>query len=184
MIARDEHACVAQCLESVRPVVDELIVIDTGSNDDTRDIARSYGARVADFSWCDDFAAARNAAIDLASHPWVLSMDADDTVDQANRARLAAIFDGLGEDNAGYLMQCASLGQHGTVISSVGHVRLFRNDPRIRWEHRIHEQIAAAIQRAGGCIVATDVVVHHHGYADPGQLRRPVGIIDALMEIV
>jgi glycosyltransferase involved in cell wall biosynthesis len=172
IIARDEGSRIAACIQSVRALVDEAIVIDTGSTDDTRHVAIACGARVSGFSWCDDFSAARNAAIAAASRPWIFSMDADDLVDEANHAELAGLFGSLGEENVGYMMQCASVGPAGGVISSVGHVRLFRNDPRIRWDHRVHEQIASAIEHAGGRIVPAEIVIQHHGYKDPEQLKR------------
>lgn len=172
VIARNEASRIADCIASVRSLVNETVVVDTGSTDATREIACSHGAIVCDFPWCDDFAAARNEALRHATQPWVLSMDADDVVDEPNRTKLAALFASLGDENLGYMMQCASVGAAGGVTSSVGHVRLFRNDPRIRWDHRVHEQIATAIEESGGCIRSTDIVIHHHGYVDPEVLKR------------
>src|SRR6185369_8334423 len=78
MIARDEARCIERCLDSVRAHVDEMLVLDTGSSDGTPEIARRAGARVASFAWCDDFAAARNAALALADADWSLVLDADE----------------------------------------------------------------------------------------------------------
>ena len=173
LIARNEAFNLAACLSSVHSVVDEIIVVDTGSTDvHRREIAAQHGALVFDFPWRDDFAAARNEAIRHATCPWILSMDADDTLDADNLARLASLVASLPDTLDGYMMQVQSLGPRGNVISSVGHVRLFRNDPRIRWDHRIHEQIATSIEDAGGRIAPSDVVITHHGYADPAELKR------------
>lgn len=78
MIARDEARCIERCLNSVRAHVDSMLVLDTGSDDDTPAIAQRAGARVAHFTWCDDFAAARNAALQLADADWSLVLDADE----------------------------------------------------------------------------------------------------------
>src|SRR5215217_5391007 len=77
MIVRDEARCIARCLESVKPHVDEMIVLDTGSTDDTVAIARAIGARVESFAWVDDFSAARNASLDHSDADWNLILDAD-----------------------------------------------------------------------------------------------------------
>ncbi|HET7527936.1 MAG TPA: glycosyltransferase family 2 protein [Burkholderiaceae bacterium] len=78
MIARNEARCIARCLNSVRDHVDSMLVLDTGSDDDTASIARSAGAQVARFAWCDDFAAARNEALRIADAHWSLVLDADE----------------------------------------------------------------------------------------------------------
>ncbi len=150
VIACNEADRIAACLESVRSLVGDMVVVDTGSTDATREVARAHGAVVTDFTWCDDFSAARNEALRCATLPWVLSMDADDTLDESNRAKVAAVISELGDQNVGYMMQCASVRASGDLASTVGHVRLFRNDPRIRWDHRVHEQIGLAIGAAGG----------------------------------
>src|SRR5205823_8742273 len=80
MIARDEAPRIAQCLKSIAPHVDEMIVVDTGSRDRTREIARSCGARVFDFPWTDSFAEARNQSLEQARGEWIFWMDADDVI--------------------------------------------------------------------------------------------------------
>src|SRR5687767_3203875 len=78
MIARDEEPRIRECLETIRPWVDEMVVVDTGSKDRTREIAYACGARVFEFPWCDDFAAARNASLAKARGRNLFWMDADD----------------------------------------------------------------------------------------------------------
>jgi glycosyltransferase involved in cell wall biosynthesis len=82
MIVRDEARCLARCLASVRPWVDEMVVVDTGSTDATPQIARDAGARLGRFDWIDDFAAARNHALSLTEAPWRLVLDADEWVER------------------------------------------------------------------------------------------------------
>ncbi|MDE2147969.1 MAG: glycosyltransferase, partial [Burkholderiales bacterium] len=78
VIARDEAPRIARLLDSVAPWVDQMLVLDTGSRDDTPAIARQRGAQVAHFDWCDDFAVARNAALVAAAADWHLVLDADE----------------------------------------------------------------------------------------------------------
>ena len=77
LIARDEEATIGMAIKSVLALVDEVIVVDTGSRDNTRIIAEGYGAKVFDVPWADDFSAARNAALDQASGKWILVLDGD-----------------------------------------------------------------------------------------------------------
>jgi glycosyltransferase involved in cell wall biosynthesis len=94
MIVRDEEKNLSSCLESVRGVFDEIVVLDTGSKDRTVEIARSFGARVFDFVWVDDFAAARNAALARATGDYAFWLDADDLIEAPERAKLERL---LGE---------------------------------------------------------------------------------------
>jgi GT2 family glycosyltransferase len=91
MIVRDEQNNLPACLQSVRGVFDEIVVVDTGSTDRTAEIARSFGARVFDFVWVDDFAAARNAALARATGDYACWLDADDVAEPAQRQKLEEI---------------------------------------------------------------------------------------------
>ena len=101
MIVRDEEDHLAKCLESVRGLFDEIVIVDTGSVDRTKEIAREFGAKVFDFVWIDDFAAARNEALSHATGDYAFWLDADDVVEPAEREKLEALFSGLGRASAG-----------------------------------------------------------------------------------
>src|SRR2546423_252783 len=92
VIAKNEAANLAQCLAPLAGIVDEILVVDTGSTDDTKLIARSHGARVVDFAWCDDFSAARNQWLAHASGDWIFWLDADDRVAPSSALQLEALF--------------------------------------------------------------------------------------------
>jgi GT2 family glycosyltransferase/tetratricopeptide (TPR) repeat protein len=178
LIVRDSSRTLDACLASIRPWVDELVVVDTGSVDDTPAIARRHGARVAHFPWCDDFAAARNASVAEARGAWVFWMDADDTIDPENGRRLHDLVRQPHPPSImGFIMQvhCPAPPGAGAYATPtvVDHVKLFRNLPGVRFSGRIHEQVLPAIRRAGGEVVWTDLFVVHSG-ADttPGGHRR------------
>jgi glycosyltransferase involved in cell wall biosynthesis len=107
MIVRNEQENLPACLESVRSLFDEIVVVDTGSVDRTREIAREFGAKVFEFAWIDDFAAARNEALARATGDYAFWLDADDVVDPDQREKLQALFDGLrrGDCNGGHAPQ-------------------------------------------------------------------------------
>ena len=165
MIVRDNAETIRPALESIRPWVDEMIVVDTGSTDETPDLCRELGARVEQFAWCDDFAAARNASLKYASGEWIFWMDSDDTIPAECGRGLRALVDGDHDPRVfGYVMQvhCPSV-RDPDGLTVVDHVKLFRNRDDLRFEHRIHEQIQPAIRRAGGQTAFTELFVVHSG---------------------
>ena len=104
MIVRNEGALLGNCLDSVQGLIDELVVIDTGSTDNTIEIARNYGARVSEFRWTEDFSAARNHALQMATAAWILVLDADETLSRQDHSKLAALVSG-GDADAWSLVQ-------------------------------------------------------------------------------
>jgi FkbM family methyltransferase len=176
LIVRDNARTIEACLRSIQPYVDELVVVDTGSRDETPRIAERLGARVFHFPWPDSFAVARNESLRHARGRWVFWMDSDDTIDEANGRKLRAL--ALGEHDPsvlGYVMQvhCPRPGPDGVdEVTVVDHVKLFRNRPGLRFERRIHEQIIPAIRRAGGEIAWSDVFVVHSGYDHGPEAQR------------
>jgi GT2 family glycosyltransferase/tetratricopeptide (TPR) repeat protein len=172
MIVKNEEANLPACLASAADLVDEVVVVDTGSTDRTREIARQWGARVVDFAWVDSFAAARNESLRHATGDWAFWLDADDRLDEPNRARLRELFAGLGDEIAAFVMQCLCPSEAAAGATVVQHVRLFRNHPQLRWQHRVHEQILPAVRALGGAVRWTDIVIQHTGYTDPAFRRR------------
>src|SRR6516225_12200315 len=104
LIVRNEVANLPACLQSAADLVDEIIVVDTGSTDRTKEVAARFHARIFDFLWVDSFAAARNESLCHATGQWVFWLDADDRLDEANRARLRELFAALGGESAAYSM--------------------------------------------------------------------------------
>ncbi len=126
-----------------------------------------------DFPWCDDFAAARNQTLQHAAGDYIFWLDADDRLDEVNRARLKVLFASLKEENVAYSMKCLCLpDQTNGAATVVDHVRLFRRRPDVRWSYRVHEQILPAVRKAGGAVRFSDVTVHHVGYQDAALRSR------------
>lgn len=172
MIVRNEANNLPQCLESVRGVFDEIVVVDTGSTDRTRDIAAEFGARVFDFAWIDDFAAARNAALDQATGDYAFWLDADDVIEPPEREKLMALLDSLRPGNKeAYVLRCFCKTAEGGQIA-VDHPRLFPLLDGIRWERRIYEVINSALDRARIPMVWLDIIIKHMGYVNPEVHER------------
>ena len=175
MIARNEARCIERCLNSVRAHVDSMLVLDTGSTDDTTGIAQRAGARVARFDWCDDFAAARNAALQLADADWSLVLDADEwLVEGAHALRELR---GSTPSSVGVIRVDNLFGADESAAScSVSW--LSRVLPRgARYRGRVHEQPDAAWPRR-----RLDLTVRHDGYLD-APMRGKRGRNDALLRL-
>lgn len=164
LIARDEARCIARCLDSVRPWVDRIVLVDTGSRDDTPAIARGRGAEVHHMDWPDDFAAARNHALDLADSDWALIIDADEWI--AEGAETLRDWIGGGERlGAACLLNQYDLGAGETPTARSWIPRLL---PRgVRYEGRVHEQPASLLP-----IVRTALHIGHDGYLDAQKARK------------
>jgi glycosyltransferase involved in cell wall biosynthesis len=162
LIVRNEERFLEGCLRSLAGVVDEIVVVDTGSTDRSREIARACGARLHELPWTDDFAAARNHALDLARGQWILYIDADERLRPCDPRRLRAQL----RDPGHVAYQVLLHPRPG--FTPYWELRLFRNDPRIRFRGIIHENIWPGIEdyrRArGGRIGRSELALDHEGY--------------------
>ena len=160
LVVRDEAATLGDCLRSIRDLVDEIVVLDTGSSDDTRDIAQDAGARVIRSRWLDDFSLVRNEASSHARGDWIFSIDADERVVRGDRAYLHS----LTADTSASAFRVWL--RPGPMFTRSLHWRLFRNDPRIRFEGRIRESVAPSIRRlsaapGGPAVRACEIAIDH-----------------------
>ncbi|MCX6961293.1 MAG: glycosyltransferase family 2 protein [Verrucomicrobia bacterium] len=167
LIARDEETHIERCLKSASGLAAEMIVVDTGSNDRTKEIAITCGARVLDFPWIDDFSAARNEALEAARGRWILVLDADEYLPPASVEAIRALTSSAdAADRAYHLVNKSSTDEGRTGISGLI-VRLFPNDPHVRYEWPVHEQVVTSLQRANIPIENTGIEIIHTGYSSP-----------------
>ncbi|MDP5277827.1 glycosyltransferase family 2 protein [Sphingomonas sp. DG1-23] len=173
MIARNEARCIARCLDSVRGHVDAMIVLDTGSTDDTVGIAEGCGATVHHFDWCDDFAAARNAALDHSDADWNLILDADEWLEDDARMLAAATLPPA--PAPARFVGCVRI-VNGTDSGSAARKFVPRILPRgVRYEGRIHEQPVSPLP-----MTVLPLAVRHDGF-EQAQLARKAGRNEALL---
>ncbi|MDD5722993.1 MAG: glycosyltransferase [Syntrophales bacterium] len=184
MIVKNEEQNLPRCLMSALPVVDEMIIVDTGSTDRTRDIAKAFGARVYAFEWTDNFSEARNCSLSKAGGDWILVLDADEAISPLDYDGLATITqNGTGHPAAyaittrNYIRPVYATGwtcndghyaqeEAGTGWYPSVKVRLFSNDKRIRFENSVHELVEPSLRRNGITVRACDIPVHHYGQLD------------------
>jgi glycosyltransferase involved in cell wall biosynthesis len=160
MIVRNEEHCLRACLGSIRDLVDEIVVVDTGSRDRTIEIAREFGARVFEFPWCDDFSAARNYALERVQGEWVLQIDADEVARPFDRDEIhRRLRDPL---VGGYYVRF----QRRRMLTPNWQLKLFRRHPKLRYRGVIHENLEPTMIRRvirlslGECPLEID----HFGY--------------------
>ncbi|HEY3365239.1 MAG TPA: glycosyltransferase [Symbiobacteriaceae bacterium] len=166
MIVRNEEQDLPRCLASVRGIVDEIIVVDTGSTDGTVAVAESFGARVLHYAWTDNFAAARNVGVDAATTEWVLVLDADEELHPEDRHRLREIC--RDPEVEAYSMLHVNLMDAGgfTETENSYDVTLWRHRPEYRYEGKLHEQIVTAIwrEKPDARVDYCQIRILHYGY--------------------
>lgn len=160
MIVRDEAQMLPDCLRSARAAADEIIVVDTGSTDETPNVALQFGARLIRHEWHDDFSEVRNASIETAGSDWILWLDADERLRPEEAPQIRAAMETTSA--SAYLVPILNQTPHGAHISR-GH-RLFRNGRGIRFSGRIHEQISPSLP-PGAEIATARFMIDHLGYA-------------------
>ena len=177
MIVKNEEDVLARCLESIEGIADEIVVVDTGSSDRTREIAAQFTERVFDFAWIDDFSAARNFSFSKAQMDYCMWLDADDVI--------------RGEDREGFLELKRTLSPEVDVVMLPYHTgfdaagnpsfsyyreRLLRRTGGFRWEGAIHEAIAPA-----GNIVYADTCAVTHRKIHPSDPDRNLNIFEKML---
>lgn len=192
MIVKNGEQTLARCLASVRPIVDEIVIGDTGSTDSTTEIARQYGARIVPVTWEDDFSKARNAVLSEGRSDWILFLDADELLDDRAVSEIPPLL--TNREVMGYdiriwnyvptltnrmLNQPALPNPHRIEAARaysayVEHVnvRLFRRHPEIYFEGRVHEGVADRMKRIGLQVATAEFVIHHLGTAEDGVPER------------
>jgi glycosyltransferase involved in cell wall biosynthesis/radical SAM superfamily enzyme YgiQ (UPF0313 family)/Tfp pilus assembly protein PilF len=189
LIVKNEERFLDQCLVSVRDVADQIVVVDTGSTDRTIEIARTHGAEVHAFAWCDDFSAARNAALEHATGEWVLALDADEELPPDQHDALRRMLDRA--SIMGWRLPLVDVGREENGHHYVP--RLFRNAPGLFYVGRVHEQVFYSVEARrkewGLENELGDALLRHHGYTEEvmkerGKVERNLRLLEvAVTEI-
>ncbi|MGD9400980.1 MAG: tetratricopeptide repeat protein [bacterium] len=171
MIVKNEEANLPRALDSVKGVADEIVVVDTGSSDGTKALAESMGASVFEHPWKNDFADAKNAALERATGRWILFLDADEYVCPESRDRILSAISGEAD---AYFVRIESEVKSGAGRTFVSlHQRLFRNNLGIRYEGAVHEQVDSSLKRTGAHVRNSEIVLKHTGYGLDAAGMKP-----------
>ncbi len=171
MIVKNEAEFIEDCLKSVQPVADQIVVVDTGSTDRTVEIAKQYGAEVHTFEWVNDFSAARNASIKYAKGDWIFWLDADERLMAESVAGLRRLLRPERKPVA-YKVHIKNIMADGKNFKiSAGH-RLFNNFKGIRFSGRVHEQIIYSVAKLHGQERNSDIFLLHLGYGLSQEKQR------------
>lgn len=185
MIVRNEEKELPRCLASIKPLVDEMVIVDTGSTDNTREIARLFGARIIEFSWTGDFSAARNAGLEKATGDWILAMDADEVISPLDHEAFKKLLlapsvaweittrnymvkvniEKWQQNDGHYIIEEAAAGW-----TPSNKVRLFPNRRDVFFQNPIHEMVEPSLELLGIPVQISSIPVHHYGYLDQQKM--------------
>lgn len=172
MIVKNEEKHLANCLTSISDMVDEIIIVDTGSTDKTKEIAERFNSKIFDFNWINDFSVARNFAISKSSCDLILYLDADETINPNSKFELQSIKNSKSEE--AYYCTVISYDNENSRNNSMRYVRLFPRKTGIRFTGKIHEQIVPSLIESKIEIRQSNVLINHYGYdisADHKKLK-------------
>ncbi|WP_024622099.1 glycosyltransferase [Metaclostridioides mangenotii] len=177
MIVKDEEDVIGRCLDSVKDIVDEIIIVDTGSTDKTKEIVEKYTDKVYDFKWIEDFAAARNFSSSKASKSYIMWLDADDVILQKDKVGLLKLKKSLSSTIDMVMMKYnVAFDADGKPIHSYFRERIFKRKNNYRWVGEIHEVIVPS-----GNIIHSEVAITHkkEGHKDP---KRNIRIFEKMIK--
>lgn len=168
MIVKNEEKVLGRCLESVKDIVDEIIIIDTGSTDKTKEIARKYTNHIFDFKWCDDFSKARNFSFSKATKDYLIWLDADDVILENDQKKLLDLKSSTSLDTDIIMLKYnTGFDENGNVNFSYYRERILKREKKYKWISPIHEVIVPK-----GNIVYSDIAITHKKIEDSNPKRN------------
>jgi glycosyltransferase involved in cell wall biosynthesis len=172
LITRDEERNIGACLDSAKDIADEIILVDTGSKDGTVKIAADYGARIYNFPWRDDFAAARNETLKHAGGDFILALDADERLDNPNRIKIRLLLENPAYQ--AFLLQLKSpytIKDSSEGINTALSIRFFQNHIGLHYKDKVHEHIDVDTAGKKIRIALTNITINHEGYKGSLELK-------------
>ncbi|WP_083656042.1 glycosyltransferase family 2 protein [Paenibacillus sp. FSL H7-0326] len=174
MIVKDEASVLERCLESVLNLVDEIVIVDTGSTDNTKDIARNFNARIFDYVWEQDFSSARNYALSQVKSNWCIVLDADEMISNDCMQSIRSFINSHEAIGKVKIIN-KFLGSDGLNYEQIYISRLFPS--HCRYTGKIHEQIDSDLPRK-----IIDIEIQHDGYLEKKKSSRNIPILKKVIE--
>ncbi len=191
MIVKNEETTLSRCLESVKDIVDEIILVDTGSIDNTVEIAKSYGAKIFFYKWDNSFANARNYSLSKASKDWILIMDADDELVKEDKDKVALLINNEENKLNAYFGETLSYSgdlKNYNIYSNLN-IRFIRNGKGYKFIGDIHEQITPGSEdeKKQVFLGLVDIRFYHYGYLNEtiikkNKRKRNMAIIEKMLK--
>lgn len=169
ILARDSERTISRCIESLKGAVDQIVVVDTGSTDDTVNIAKSLGARVYHFEWIDNFAAARNFGDSLATTEWVIHVDSDEVLHSEDKAKIRKFCSMHQKSDMPMAVPIHIMNTYDDHAEVVQVMRMYKRGA-IKWHGIIHEQMYS-VKAPTFYHVQSDIRFFHDGY-NPSVVDR------------
>lgn len=173
MIVKNEENYLERCLNSIKDIVDEIIIVDTGSTDKTVEIAESFGARVYYYKWNNNFSEARNESLKYATKDWIFIMDADDEFYSADKEQFKALLNSKLDNDSVYFFEtlnyCGSNIENSTITINLN-PRLFKNNNGFHYEGEVHNQLVNSTIKYKA--LSHSIRIHHYGYLDKNIVSK------------
>lgn len=170
IIVKNEENLLRGCLDSVKDVVDEIILVDTGSTDSTIEIAQEYNAAIYSFDWINDFSAARNFALSKCTGEWILTLDADERLDEKSVSELIRLTGN--KQKIGYYCTIKNFDSEIKREHSVRCIRLFANFEKASYSGKVFEQIEPSLLEQGVALINSKIQINHIGYDSPKEEKE------------
>lgn len=189
MIVKNEEEFLEQCLNSVKELVNEIIIVDTGSTDKTIEIAKMFNAKIFKYEWNNDFSEARNFSIKQATKEWILFIDADEIISHEDHAKIKELTEN--KEVMGYFLIQRNYINDSTTLGWVpskddnykekkdftGYlpnpiIRLFQNNKGIQFKNKVHESIGESIYKMNGKVKNSNIPIHHYGKANLEKMKE------------
>lgn len=175
MIVKNEEDTLGNCLESVRDIVDEIIIVDTGSSDRTKEVAGSYTSKIYDFEWIDDFSAARNYSFLKATMDYIMWLDADDVILEEDALKIQQLKVAIDPIVDIVMMKYNNFDENGHITLSYFRARLLKRSSNFIWNEPIHEYI-----QPSGYIIDSDICITHKKIC-PSASKRNLNIFEKMI---
>lgn len=156
MIVKDEEDVLSRCLDSVKGIFDEIIIVDTGSSDKTKEIAKRYTDKVYDFVWCDDFSKARDYAFSKATKDYIMWLDADDILKEEDNLKLREFKKNMPNVDVVMMPYHIAFDKNGKTTFSYYRERLLKRENHFKWQDPVHEYLEIY-----GNIITQEIAITH-----------------------
>lgn len=188
MIVKNEEDNLLKCLSSVSSLVDEIIILDTGSTDKTKEIAFRFTDKIYDYEWDNNFAEARNQSISYAKNDWILVLDADEVVQGFDEEDITTFVNNSSIENIGRIKRFNTIDRNGEIKTYIERVNRLFNKNIYRYNGKVHEQLMRVEkEKRMGSMTAVNIEINHIGYTNEiikktNKIERNINLLKEMLK--